>query len=444
MRLVETRSLDILWADRFDCGGPELFEALEAIGARIVGSLASEIEISERNRAMLRRPDSLGAWESLHRGLWHMYRFTGADNERAQALFRRAAELDPTFARAHAGLSFTHFQNAFLLRPQDRRQQTEAALEAAGLSLAADERDPTAHWAMGRALWLAGDGHETASELRASVALCPSFSMGHYALAFVSSQSGDAEAAVTASDHARSARSTRCSSACSERGRWRSSGSVLSTRRPVIAALGVVQILAWGSSHYLLAVLAGPIARDTGWPYAQVIAGVPLGLLVAGAVSIRVGRAIEAQGGRRVLAASALLLAAGLTVLAAAPSPPVYFAAWLLIGAGMGAGLYDAALSTLGRLYGAGARSAITQSTLLGRVREHGLLAALGLARRGRGLARRLPRLCSPCIWPSPSRWSCSRFPARRAGRRPPGGRTRPRRSRCRTAPRSRASSRRG
>lgn len=202
-QLVETRSSDILWADRFDCGGPELFEALDAIGARIVGSLASEIEISERNRAMLRHPDSLGAWESFHRGLWHMYRFTGADNDRAQGLFRRAAELDPTFARAHAGLSFTHFQNAFLLRPQDRRQETEAALETAGLSLAADERDPTAHWAMGRALWLAGDDREAASELRTSVALSPGFSMGHYALAFVSSQSGDAEAAVTASDHAR-------------------------------------------------------------------------------------------------------------------------------------------------------------------------------------------------------------------------------------------------
>lgn len=201
-QLVETRSADVLWAERFDCGGPELFDALDAIGARIVGALAGEIEISERNRAMLKHPDSLGAWESFHRGLWHMYRFTGADNDRAQALFRRAAEMDPTFARAHAGLSFTHFQNAFLLRPEDRARETERALETAGLSLAADERDPTAHWAMGRALWLAGGDADAVAELRTAVALTPSFSMGHYALAFVSSQSGDAEAAVTAADHA--------------------------------------------------------------------------------------------------------------------------------------------------------------------------------------------------------------------------------------------------
>ena len=143
-------------------------------------------------------------------------------------------------------------------------------------------------------------------------------------------------------------------------------GAQTDRRWRVIAAVGIIQILAWGSSYYLLAVLAGPIARDTGWSYPWVIAGVSLGLLVAGAVSIRVGRTIEEFGGRRVLAASALLLAAGLAVMAMAPGVPIYLAAWVLLGAGMGAGLYDAAFSTLGRLYGAQARSAITQLTLWG------------------------------------------------------------------------------
>ncbi|BDA82915.1 hypothetical protein Sa4125_04570 [Aureimonas sp. SA4125] len=203
VQLVETRSGDILWAERFDCGKPELFEALDQIGLKIVRALASEIEISERNRAFLKHPGSLDAWESFHRGLWHMYRFTREDNDCAHALFRDAVEMDPTYARAHAGLSFTHFQNAFLLRPQDRQQEAERALKTAGLSVAADERDPTAHWAMGRALWLAGCDGDAVSALRTSVDLSPSFSMGHYAIAFVSSQSGDAEAAVTASDYAR-------------------------------------------------------------------------------------------------------------------------------------------------------------------------------------------------------------------------------------------------
>lgn len=152
-------------------------------------------------------------------------------------------------------------------------------------------------------------------------------------------------------------------------GAFDASGPVVQTlggRQRVIAALGVIQIVAWGSSYYLLAVLAGPIAENTGWPYAWVIGGVSLGLLVAGLVSLRVGRAIDEYGGRPILAVAAVLFAAGLAMLAAAPSILFYLGAWLVLGAGMGAGLYDAAFSTLGRLYGRGARSAITALTLWG------------------------------------------------------------------------------
>ena len=123
--------------------------------------------------------------------------------------------------------------------------------------------------------------------------------------------------------------------------------------------LGVTQILAWGSSYYLLAVLAQPIAGSTGWPLAWVVSGLSLGLLTAGLVSPRVGDSIERHGGRPVLAASAALLALGLAGLALAPSLPIYIASWLVLGAGMGAGLYDAAFATLGRLYGPRAPTAI-------------------------------------------------------------------------------------
>ena len=138
------------------------------------------------------------------------------------------------------------------------------------------------------------------------------------------------------------------------------------SRVAVITALGVTQIFAWGSSYYLLAVLAEPIAAETGWARAWIVGGVSLGLLTAGAISPWVGRAIAALGGRPVLAVSAGFLATGLLALAQARSLPVYVAAWLVIGLGMGAGLYDPAFATLGRLYGHGGRSAITTLTLFG------------------------------------------------------------------------------
>ncbi len=134
----------------------------------------------------------------------------------------------------------------------------------------------------------------------------------------------------------------------------------------VISVLGGTQIFAWGSSYYLPAVLAKPIATDTGWSLSWVVGGLSLGLLIAGLVSPWIGRAIARRGGRPVLAVSAGLLATGLTALATAQSLPAFLIAWLLIGLGMGAGLYDPAFATLGRLYGHGGRSAITTLTLFG------------------------------------------------------------------------------
>lgn len=138
------------------------------------------------------------------------------------------------------------------------------------------------------------------------------------------------------------------------------------SRGVIISALGVTQILAWGSTYYLPAVLAEPIARDTGWPLTWIVGGLSLGLLVAALVSPRVGRSIESHGGRTVLALSAMAIGAGQIGLALAPNLPLFVFAWLIIGLGMGAGLYDAAFGTLGRLYGRDARAAITTLTLFG------------------------------------------------------------------------------
>lgn len=130
--------------------------------------------------------------------------------------------------------------------------------------------------------------------------------------------------------------------------------------------MGVTQILAWGSSYYLPAVLAAPIAKDTGWPLSGIVAGLSLGLLVAGLCAPFVGRTIQKNGGRPVLAASSCLLALGLAGLALSPSLLLFLAAWIVIGAGMSAGLYDAAFATAGRFYGQGARGSITALTLFG------------------------------------------------------------------------------
>lgn len=133
----------------------------------------------------------------------------------------------------------------------------------------------------------------------------------------------------------------------------------------LVLGLGTAQTLAWASSYYLVAFVAGPQARDIGVSINSVYAAFTGALLVAALLGPQVGRTIDLLGGREVLAVSNLLFAGGLVLLAAANSAPMLWLGWLVLGAGMGLGLYDAAFATLGRIYGQSARSAITGITLL-------------------------------------------------------------------------------
>ncbi|RTL50093.1 MAG: MFS transporter [Bradyrhizobiaceae bacterium] len=134
---------------------------------------------------------------------------------------------------------------------------------------------------------------------------------------------------------------------------------------PVILMLGTTQTLAWASSYYLPAILADPIAHELGISSNWFFAAFSAALVISGLLGPRVGRQIDLVGGRSVLCASNVILAAGLALLGASTSIWMMSGAWVLLGIGMGLGLYDAAFAALGRIYGDGARKAITGITLL-------------------------------------------------------------------------------
>ncbi|HZV21714.1 MAG TPA: MFS transporter [Hyphomicrobiales bacterium] len=133
----------------------------------------------------------------------------------------------------------------------------------------------------------------------------------------------------------------------------------------IVLALGTTQTLAWASSYYLLAILADPIAKGVGMSATSLFAAFSFSLLLSAVLGPRVGRAIDRFGGRAVLIGSNIFFAAGLASMAAAQSPAAIWTAWLLMGAGMGLGLYDAAFAALARIYRAEARAYITGITLM-------------------------------------------------------------------------------
>ncbi|MBY0337425.1 MAG: MFS transporter [Acetobacteraceae bacterium] len=137
------------------------------------------------------------------------------------------------------------------------------------------------------------------------------------------------------------------------------------TKPRTILLLGTSQTLAWAGSYYLPAVLAAPMARDLGVSTATIFVAFSGALLLTAFLGPRVGRAIDARGGRAILVASNLVFVAGLLLLAFAQGPVLLFLAWGVLGFGMAMGLYDPAFATLARLYGTDARSAITGITLI-------------------------------------------------------------------------------
>ncbi len=132
-----------------------------------------------------------------------------------------------------------------------------------------------------------------------------------------------------------------------------------------VAALGAAQTLAWASSYYLPAMLASPMARDLGVATPTVFAAFSAALIVSAAIGPYAGRSIDRWGGRPVLAATNLVFALGLVALAQAQGLAGLIAGWLILGIGMGSGLYEGAFAALVRLYGRDSRNVITGITLI-------------------------------------------------------------------------------
>jgi len=133
-----------------------------------------------------------------------------------------------------------------------------------------------------------------------------------------------------------------------------------------VCALGVAQIISWGTLFYTIAVLGGAMRRDLGVSDVFLFGSFTAGLFLSGVVSPLVGREIDARGGGRVLAAGSILGAIATAVLATAQGPWSMLAGWLLAGVAMSACLYDPAFATLHQISGTAYRRAVTALTLFG------------------------------------------------------------------------------
>jgi TolB-like protein len=194
--LEDNRSGQVVWSERY----PATLDDLPDLRNRISGDVVAELEVQiPLNEALVARSagtQNLDAWASYHLGLHHMYRFTREDNARAAGLFTRAADLDPSFSRAHAGLSFTHFQDAFTHYDANGRVAADQSRSRAERAVELDPREPFANFVMGRYHLLDGDFDQGSTWLQRAISLNPNYAQGIYSKGFMDALAGRADVAL--------------------------------------------------------------------------------------------------------------------------------------------------------------------------------------------------------------------------------------------------------
>jgi TolB-like protein/Tfp pilus assembly protein PilF len=182
--LTDTASGAEIWSERFDRMRDDLFAVQSEMSDAIAGAVETQIEHIERGRSLLKPSENLDAWEAYHRGCWHMYKFRPEHYQEAERFFLRSIELEPASPRPLSGLSFVHWQRAFLEISKDRAGEVKQAVDLAEQAIALDPRDPQGYNALGRAFLLSGDIEGAERELQRAVDLNPSFAIGQYSLGF--------------------------------------------------------------------------------------------------------------------------------------------------------------------------------------------------------------------------------------------------------------------
>ena len=184
VELADTQDGGIVWAERFSGRIDDVHGMREDIRSHVLMALEIQIPVHEANLARHRATENLDAWSAYHLGLHHLYRFNRLDNVAATGLFQRAVTLDPGFARAYAGLSFMHFQSAFMRYSDNIATEMGHARRFAERGVELDPLDPFVNFTMGRTYWLEGDLESSLGWLERATTISPHYAQGIYARAW--------------------------------------------------------------------------------------------------------------------------------------------------------------------------------------------------------------------------------------------------------------------
>jgi adenylate cyclase len=182
-QLIEAATGGHLWAERYDRDLNDIFAVQDEITGSVSAAILPTMERSERERAARKPPDSLDAWESYQRGMWHFFKFNPTDNQLARPLFERSLQLDANSALALAGMALTYLWEAWLFRPMDNRSATVSiAANYARKCLAIDPTDAMGHLALASSLLMLGLHRQSIAEAELAISCDANHAWSHGAV----------------------------------------------------------------------------------------------------------------------------------------------------------------------------------------------------------------------------------------------------------------------
>lgn len=197
-RLIDTTTGHHVWADRYDRVLEDLFVIQDELTDGIVAALETAVGQAETERARLKQPGSLDAWDYFQRGMWHLQRFRREDFAMAVPLFRRAMQLDPRLAGPRSGVAAVRLCEAWFLWTATPREALGEAKTCALAALAADPFDATAYAILGYVLGRTGKHDEALAMCRSGIEHNPSYAAGYAALATTHLFRGEPELGIRA------------------------------------------------------------------------------------------------------------------------------------------------------------------------------------------------------------------------------------------------------
>jgi len=200
--LVSAESGHHLWWESYDVALSDILDVQKEMAQQIAAVIEPELARLEREAAVRRPPVNLGAWDCYQRGLYYLWGFTSPGLAEGEAMFRRAIELDPAFARAHGALAYVMLQSVMQRDPSERPGLLEEALRHGRTAVGLDDQDCMNLCVVGRVLCFKREYDEAAAYLEDAIRVNPSFAQAYFALGFTLIVSGRAREALSYLDRA--------------------------------------------------------------------------------------------------------------------------------------------------------------------------------------------------------------------------------------------------